>query len=81
MVVVLCTLFARKWESCQINMARNALEDLSSYKKKWNKITWMRKKEFGSTTPCFFHTLWITFEVHLLTMDKLGLGLFTLAFE
>jgi hypothetical protein len=31
MVVVLCTLFARKWESCQINMARNALEDLSSY--------------------------------------------------
>jgi hypothetical protein len=41
----------------------------------------MRKKEFGSTTPCFFHTLWITFEVHLLTMDKLGLGLFTLAFE
>ncbi len=29
------------------------------------------KKEFGGTTPCFFHTLWITFEVHLLTMDKI----------
>jgi hypothetical protein len=32
------------------------------------------KKKFGGTTPCFFHTLWITFEVHLLTMGKLGLG-------
>jgi hypothetical protein len=43
MVIVLCTLFARKWESCQVNMASNALQDLSSYKKKWNKLTWMTK--------------------------------------
>ncbi len=41
----------------------------------------MKKKEFGGTTPWFFHTLWITFEVQLLTMDKLGLVLFTLAFD
>jgi hypothetical protein len=34
MVVILCILFARKWESCQINMAKNAFEDLSSDKKK-----------------------------------------------
>jgi len=82
MVVVLCTLFVRKWESCQINMVRKfALKDLSNHKKKWNKLRWMTKKGFGGTTPCFFHTLWITFEVKLLTMDKLGLGWFTLSFE
>jgi hypothetical protein len=34
----------------------------------------MTKKEFGGKTPCFSHTVWITFEVHLLNMDKLGLG-------
>ncbi len=57
MVIILCTLFARKWKSCQINMPRNELEDLSSYKKKRNKLTWMTKNEFGGTTPCFFHIM------------------------
>jgi hypothetical protein len=32
------------------------------------------KKQNLETQLHFFHILWITFEVHLLTMDKLGLG-------
>jgi hypothetical protein len=28
-----------------------------SYKKKWNKLTWTTKKEFGSTTPFFSHIM------------------------
>jgi hypothetical protein len=37
------------------------------------------KKRIWRHNSMFFHTLWITFEVQMLTMDKLGL--LTLAFD
>jgi hypothetical protein len=51
------------------NLAKSTWQE-----EKMKEVNMNEKKKFGGTTPMFFHTLWITFEVHLLTVGKLWLG-------